>query len=464
MTADSVPAGLRGVEDLDLRESLQGLSQLVMYPYGLTDTLKRVADFAVSAIPGADGVGLTLFQGDRPDTVVASADFVRDADALQYLLGEGPCIIAVTAGHPVRTGHLDTDDRFRRFGPQVAKMGLHSMLSLPLLTHEDAVLGSINVYAYAADAFDDRAEELGVLFASPAAISVQNAQALSQAQRLAATMQAALNAEATQARVAAAVAAAAQSGRDLSATVAGAATAGRQVRWTDAANDQMVSRINHEFRTPLNEILGFAQLLELDELSPDQHASVAHVISGGRRLLAMIDDLLDMNSARADQLPLVLEPVRVDDLIADVIVELQPAVSVAGLDIGTSTVPPNAVHTARADRRRLRQVVFTVVSNAVKYTHRGGRVHIHTTADPGHIMIAVEDNGPGIAAQNLQRVFMPFDRIDQTSANNGVGIGLAVSQRLIRQMAGTLIAQSTLGRGSTFTITVPLSRDMDLPA
>jgi transcriptional regulator with GAF, ATPase, and Fis domain len=180
-------------EDLDLQASLADLSRLGMGEgqQGLEDLLKHVAEFAVRAIPGADGAGLTLLEKDRADTMVATAEFVRAVDAIQYGIGEGPCITAAAERRTVHSGYLGADTLWPQFGPRVAKLGVHSALSLPLLAGGN-VLGAMNVYAHAKDAFDERSVELGELFSIPAAISVQNAQALSQARRLAIQLQAAL--------------------------------------------------------------------------------------------------------------------------------------------------------------------------------------------------------------------------------------------------------------------------------
>ncbi|WP_405015799.1 GAF and ANTAR domain-containing protein [Kitasatospora sp. NBC_00070] len=178
-------------DDEDLRESLTGLSRLATARLDLRVLLTHVAEFAVRAIPGADGAGLTLLEDDRADTMVASAGFVREVDAIQYGLDEGPCITAAAERRTVRSHSLGRDPAWPRFGPQVSRLGVHSVVSLPLLAGE-GVLGAMNVYARAEHAFDERAVELGELFAVPAAISVQNAQALARAQRLAAQLQSAL--------------------------------------------------------------------------------------------------------------------------------------------------------------------------------------------------------------------------------------------------------------------------------
>jgi GAF domain-containing protein len=178
-------------EDDDLRAATAGLAALASGRMSLPALLTRVAEFAVRAIPGADGAGLTLLEAGKADTIVATAEFVRAVDAIQYGLGEGPCILAAASGATVRSGALGSDPTWPRFGPRVSHLGVHSALSLPLVGSE-GVLGAMNIYAHRPDAFDDRAAELGELYAVPAAISVQNAQVLAQALALAAQLETAL--------------------------------------------------------------------------------------------------------------------------------------------------------------------------------------------------------------------------------------------------------------------------------
>ena len=175
-----------------LRESLLELSQLGTNRMGLEDLLTRVAGYAVKAIPGAHGSGLTLLENDRPNTIVSTTAFVRKVDDIQYSIGEGPCITAAREGQTVLSGSLGADPRWPRFGGAVARLGVHSVVSLPLIT-PDGVVGAMNVYAHPKHAFDDRAAEIGEIFAVPAAVAVQNAQVLAQTQRLAARLQAALD-------------------------------------------------------------------------------------------------------------------------------------------------------------------------------------------------------------------------------------------------------------------------------
>jgi GAF domain-containing protein len=178
-------------EEEDLRESLEALSRLASDRLPLEGLLTQVATYAVQAIPGADGAGLTLLEHDRADTIVATSPFVTEIDDIQYGMNQGPCISAAREGQTVLSGSLGADPRWPRFGGRVARLGVHSALSLPLIT-PDGVVGAMNVYAHGKNAFDDRAAELGQIFAGPAAIAVQNAHVLAQTRRLANQLQSAL--------------------------------------------------------------------------------------------------------------------------------------------------------------------------------------------------------------------------------------------------------------------------------
>jgi GAF domain-containing protein len=172
----------------EFHESLGALSRLATSQMSLEQSLTSVAQFSVRAIPGADGGGLTLLETERPDTIVATDPFVEEIEDIQYSLGQGPCITAAGTGGTVSSGSLGADPRWPRFGSRAARLGVHSALSVPLVT-ADGVVGAMNVYACAKRAFDARAEELGTLFAVPAAVAVQNASVLAQTRRLASRLQ-----------------------------------------------------------------------------------------------------------------------------------------------------------------------------------------------------------------------------------------------------------------------------------
>jgi putative methionine-R-sulfoxide reductase with GAF domain len=176
-------------DDAALAASLAGLDALTTGTLDLTDMLTQVATFAVQAIPGADGAGLTLLEIDRADLIVKSEPFVRAIDEIQYGIGEGPCISAAATGQTKRSGQLGEDERWPQFGPLAGELGVHSALSLPLLV-STGVIGAMNVYAHAPNSFDERTQQLGEQYAVSAALAVQNAQILEQAARLVGQLQA----------------------------------------------------------------------------------------------------------------------------------------------------------------------------------------------------------------------------------------------------------------------------------
>jgi len=191
----SPPPGSADIEDL--HASLAELAGLVSGASPLADLLGKVATFAVHAIPRADGAGVTLLRPDpgahRVEALAASDQFVSDLDHLQYsVLREGPCITAALDRRTVRSGSLEGERRWPRFGPRAGRLGVHSVLSLPLLLPGE-VVGAINVYARDSEAFDDHAAELGERFAAAAAVAVHNAQVLAAAVALTLQLQAALS-------------------------------------------------------------------------------------------------------------------------------------------------------------------------------------------------------------------------------------------------------------------------------
>lgn len=184
-------------EIADLNAGLGELASLVNGSMGLEQLLAQVATSATRAIPGADGAGVTLLRVDRVDNIVealaASAQFVSEIDDVQYrVVGEGPCITAALERVTVHSGDLGGDTRWPRFGPRIGRMGVHSVLSLPLLL-PGQVVGAINVYAHGKDVFDEHAAQLGEAFAGPAAVAVHNAQLLAAAQTLTTQLQTALS-------------------------------------------------------------------------------------------------------------------------------------------------------------------------------------------------------------------------------------------------------------------------------
>jgi hypothetical protein len=214
------------------------------------------------------------------------------------------------------------------------------------------------------------------------------------------------------------------------------------------SNREALSRASHELRTPLNAILGFGQLLALDSLNESQRHSVEQIIAGGRHLLSLIEDLLDLS--RVGELS--RGPVDVGEEIAHTVALCQPLAAERSLTVNVE-LPEQPLH-ALADRRRLKQILLNLVSNAIKYNRPGGTLTLRASADPGErVRIDVIDTGPGMTADELARVFTPFERLDAARRGiEGNGLGLAVSKALTDAMGGTIEVASTPGEGSVFAV------------
>jgi transcriptional regulator with GAF, ATPase, and Fis domain len=182
-------------DDDELHAALTGLAGIVVDALTVEELLTQVAEFAADAIPGADGAGVTVVRPSAPlrvDSWAVTAEFVREIDTLQYEVHhEGPCLSAMQTRRPAISGSLDADRRWPRFGSAVARVGVNSALSLPLVLREQ-VIGVINAYADGLDAFDEHAVALGAKFAGPAAVSIYNARLLMQARQRAEQLQRAL--------------------------------------------------------------------------------------------------------------------------------------------------------------------------------------------------------------------------------------------------------------------------------
>lgn len=210
--------------------------------------------------------------------------------------------------------------------------------------------------------------------------------------------------------------------------------------------------MSHELRTPLNSILGFAQLLEIDQLTTDQSDNVAHILKGGRHLLNLINEVLDIARVEAGRLPLSSEAVQVGDALQEAIDLVGPIAATRNIRIITRTPECWNMHVI-ADRQRLKQVLLNLLSNAVKYNRDPGTVTVFCAGSEGHLRIAISDTGHGLTESRLDQLFVPFERLgaDQSGVQ-GTGLGLALSKRLMEAMGGSIGAESTFGAGSTFWI------------
>jgi PAS domain S-box-containing protein len=220
------------------------------------------------------------------------------------------------------------------------------------------------------------------------------------------------------------------------------------------AKSDFLSSMSHELRSPLNAILGFAQLIESDTPlpTPGQKESIDQILQAGWYLLDLINEILDLALIESGKLSLSPEPMSLDEVLADCRAMIEPQALKSGIRV---TFPRLAfARFIRADRTRVKQVLINLLSNAIKYNRPEGTVEVRCDAINSHrVRISFHDTGEGLSADKLEQLFQPFNRLGQeTGAEEGTGIGLVVSKRLVELMGGAIGAESTVGVGSVFWI------------
>ncbi len=222
---------------------------------------------------------------------------------------------------------------------------------------------------------------------------------------------------------------------------------------------QFLANMSHELRTPLNAILGYTELI-LDDIygaaPPRMREVMERVQTNGKHLLGLINDVLDLSKIEAGQLTLQLAPYSVKDMLQGVYVAVEPLASTKKIALKLDLAKD--LPAAKGDERRLSQVVLNLVGNAIKFTDVGS-VTIAATAGSGAVLVQVKDTGPGIAAADQQKIFEEFQQADNsaTRAKGGTGLGLAISRRIVALHGGRLWVESALGKGSTFSVSLPVT-------
>ena len=223
------------------------------------------------------------------------------------------------------------------------------------------------------------------------------------------------------------------------------------------AKSQFLSRMSHELRTPLNAILGFAQLLGMskERLRSSEAEKIVQIERAGWHLLELIDDVLDLSRIEAGEMSTKPEPLDVLELVGETTQMLASLASQQGVRV---SIEPGPSPWARADRKRLKQVLNNLLSNAIKYNRRGGRVRVAVSSDSdaGEVRVTVADTGRGMTQDELDQLYKPFVRFEKIDdAKPGTGIGLVITRRLIELMGGRIEVSSTAGQGSTFSVWLP---------
>ena len=241
----------------------------------------------------------------------------------------------------------------------------------------------------------------------------------------------------------------------------------RLAETANLAKSEFLSSMSHELRSPLNAILGFAQLMESDTPapSPAQGESIIQILNAGWYLLELINEILDLATIESGKLSMSVEPVALNDLLHECHSMIEPLAVKRGIRM--SFPRSDGPFCVNADRTRFKQVLINLLSNAIKYNAPDGSVDVECTANTasGRVRISVRDTGAGLPSEKLAQLFQPFNRLGQElNGEEGTGIGLVVSKRLVELMDGVIGVESTVGTGSVFWVELPSTAPLTMPS
>ena len=372
----------------------------------------------------AGEVMMLVEDGAQFDTLYSESAGPNSAELRRLAVEDGLCATdAVRTRRPVFVKSLtDWQDRYWRSASIAADGGYESSATMPLLV-EGAAIGVLAFHFTVPVNFD---EDYQALLTS---VAQHCAQALDRARLYESTQRARADAERA-----------------------------------NRIKDEFVSVVSHELRTPLSAILGWASMLQRGTLSSEKTTrALQSIADNASRQARLIEELLDFSRMAAGRTSLHMERVDIRELIRSVVESMVPTAAARGLELQLSPAPPVEVD---GDVRRLEQVFFNLIDNALKFTPKGGRVALDVRIVEGQVEVQVSDNGAGIDADFLPRVFDRFRQADSTTsrAHGGLGLGLSIAKQLVEAHKGTIEAESPgEGQGATFTVRLPAASRTSAP-
>lgn len=428
--------GSTGRDDRDDRDDAVALLdrqtavlELIASTAPLEDVLTEIVLGLESLIPGArcsvlllDRPARRLHHGAAPSL---PADYVQAIDGLPVGDGVGSCGTAAALNRPVIVPDVRTDPRWTDFRDAAERAGQRACWSTPIEGRDHQPVGTFAVYHPAPHTPTPREQRLVDRSTHLAAVAIGHAE-------LVADRRARLEAE----------------------------TARRTAEELLRAKSELLAAVGHEARTPIQAIVGFAELLgtlDLDEAR--RREALAHIDAAAGHVMDLLTDVLDHSRLEAGALPLSREPVPVAAVAQEVLDLLAAKAQAREVTVDLAVDPDTPP--VLADRRRLRQVLLNLVENGVRHGRTGGQVRLVARAEAGAVLIAVEDDGPGIPPAVADRMFTAFTAggVGPLVDGDSVGLGLALSHGLVHAMAGRLIVGSTGPDGTTMLVRLPAPSD-----
>jgi signal transduction histidine kinase len=333
-------------------------------------------------------------------------------------LGQGSTGVAAATRAPVQVVNLldERQPRYTRIRSLLARLGYHSLLAVPILL-EQRIMGALTVYRRVTGSFAQEVVNLLQTFATQSALAIQNARLFREIE-------------------------------DKS----------RQIEAANRHKSEFLANMSHELRTPLNAIIGFSEVLGermFGELNEKQAEYTDDILSSGRHLLSLINEILDLSKVEAGRMELELAkfdlPLAIDN--ARTFVRERAAKHGINLDVTVDERLGDFV----GDERKIKQILLNLLSNAVKFTPEGGRIGIEAKQADGSIEISVSDTGIGISPEDQAKIFEEFRQVGADYAHKveGTGLGLTLAKKFVELHGGKIWVESEVGKGSTFCFTLP---------
>jgi signal transduction histidine kinase len=411
----------RSVREL---QALGEVGQAVSSTLDLDTVLATIVARAVQ-LTGADGGTIHEYDEERQLFHVRARDLGREADApldaaaraLPLHLGEGVVGRAAQTRQPIQIADIIMPGAYDSpLREALLQSGFRSLLAVPLV-REEHVLGAIVVTRKTPGDFPPETVNLLETFATQSALAIQNARLF----------------------------------REID-------DKSRQLEVANQHKSEFLANMSHELRTPLNAVIGFSEAL-LDRMFGDvnekQEEYLQDIFSSGRHVLSLINDILDLSKIEAGRMELEQAEFDVPMAIDNAMTLVRERAMRHGIQLERTVAAD--VGALVGDERKVKQVLLNLLSNAVKFTPEGGRVEVRAGAVNGDVQISVSDTGIGIAPEDQQAIFEEFRQVgrDHAGKREGTGLGLALAKRFVELHGGTLRVESELGKGSTFTFTLP---------
>jgi signal transduction histidine kinase len=387
----------------------------------LETVLTRIVSHAVE-LSGTDGGAIYEYDEPSEEFLLRATDHMEEEliaalRANPPRLGDGVVGHAALSREPIQIADISESHAYApRMRTLLALYGFRASLAVPLL-REDRIIGALVVRRKSTGEFRPEVIELLKTFATQSVLAIENARLFREIE-------------------------------DKS----------RQIEAANRHKSEFLANMSHELRTPLNAIIGFSEVL-LDptlEVSEDEQSQfLTDVLGSGKHLLGLINEVLDLAKVEAGKMELQIEPALLQDVIDSVSNTMRPLAVKKSLDLRAEC--DENLPSFPMDGARIKQVLLNLVSNAVKFTPEGGRVWVSAGSDDGVVRVSVGDAGPGIAADDQEKIFLEFQQLGSNAGKpQGTGLGLALAKKFIEMHGGKIWVESEVGKGSTFTFTLPV--------